>query len=133
MLLVIFSSCKKSVTSTANVYVAFTATLKGSTETPANASVATGTATASYNQSTKILRVHVTWTGLTATMAHIHKGTPGVMGSVIFTLPTVSPVDFTSVALDATQEADLLSNLYYVNIHSAAFPNGEIRGQLILQ
>ena len=41
-----------------------------------------------------------------------------------------TPATFTTVALDATQEADLLAGLYYVNIHSAKEKNGEIRGNL---
>jgi hypothetical protein len=72
---------------------------------------------------------------MTATASHIHKGAVGVSGDVIFgfTPPITSPISYTSVALDATQEADLNANLYYVNIHSTAFPAGEIRGQLIKQ
>ena len=77
----------------------------------------------------------VNYSGVTATNSHIHKGAAGVSGGVVFgfTSPITSPVNYTSVALDAAQEADLNANLYYVNIHSAAFPGGEIRGQLIKQ
>ena len=128
------SSCKKSTVSTTNYYVALAATLKGSNETLSNGSAATGSATATYNKSTMILTVNVVYSGLTATAAHIHKGAVGVSGAVIFPFPGVaSPINYTSTALDATKEADLLANLYYVNIHSAAFPNGEIRGQLVVK
>ncbi|MNR54273.1 CHRD domain protein [compost metagenome] len=40
-------------------------------------------------------------------------------------------MDYISPPLSASQEADLLANLYYVNLHSAASTGGEIRGQLI--
>ena len=131
---IIFSSCKKTQVSTANFYVAFKATLTGASETPANASAATGTALATYNQNTRILLINVTYSGVTATAGHVHKGAVGVAGAIVFPFSSLtSPINYTRIALDATQEADLLANLYYVNIHSAAYPNGEIRGQMIRQ
>ena len=128
------TSCKKTSVATENFFVAFKASLTGTAETPANASRATGTADASYNKNSKVLTIYITFSGLTATGAHIHKGAAGVPGVVVFNFTNfASPITYSSVALDATQEADLLANLYYVNIHSAAYPNGEIRGQLIRQ
>lgn len=126
------TSCKKD-DPTPDPNVTFRATLNGASEVPANASTATGTATLTFNTVTKIFTTTVSFTGVTATGAHIHKGAVGVNGAVIFPLPTVSPISYTSVALDAAQEADLNANLLYVNIHSAAFAGGEIRGQLIKQ
>jgi hypothetical protein len=79
----------------------------------------------------------VTFSGITTatTVAHIHMGAVGVAGNPVFTLeasgPFTSPINYTSPALTASQISDLMANLYYVNIHSTAFPNGEIRGQLI--
>lgn len=126
-------SCKKSDTTSTDVV--FKAVINGASETPANASTATGTATLTFNTTTKIFSIVVNFTGITATASHIHKGDVGVAGGVVFgfTPPITSPINYTSVALDATQEADLNANLYYVNIHSAAFGGGEIRGQLIKQ
>lgn len=112
----------------------FTATLNGAAEVPANASSATGTATATYNDNTNILTVTTNYTGLTPTMAHIHKGAVGVSGGVVFPITDLtSPMVLTTAALTAEQEADLKANLYYINIHTAAFVDGEIRGQLIKQ
>lgn len=112
----------------------FKATLNGTSEVPANASTATGTATLTFNTNTKIFTLSVTHTVAAATNGHIHKAAIGVSGGVIFPFASfASPIAYTSVALDATQEADLNANLYYVNIHTAAFPGGEIRGQLIKQ
>jgi hypothetical protein len=67
---------------------------------------------------------------------HIHKGPAGVSGSVLFPIgpsPYSSPMAFTSPALSTGQEDSLMNNLYYVNIHSATFGGGEIRGQIIKQ
>jgi len=117
-----------------NPNITFTATLDGASEVPANASTATGTATLVFNNSTKIFTVTVNHTIAAATDAHIHVGAVGVSGPPVFPFPTLaSPITYTSVALTTDQEADLMANLYYVNIHTAAFPNGEIRGQLIKQ
>ena len=101
---------------------------------PANASTATGTASLVYNETNKTFTIHVNYTGLTTTGAHIRKGDIGVNGPIILEFPNfASPVDFTSPSLDETRAADLQANQYYVDIQSAAFPNGEIRRQLIRQ
>lgn len=114
------------------VIVTFNATLDGASEVPANASTATGTATLSYNKTTKIFTVNVTYSGLTPTMGHIHMGAVGVSGPIIFPFTSLtSPISYTSPALTVAQETDLLANNYYVNLHTAAFTAGEIRGQLI--
>jgi hypothetical protein len=136
LLLVGFISCSKSSdpAPTPNPNVTFQATLSGASEVPANASAATGTATLTFNTTTKIFTVTVTHNVASPTASHIHRAAAGVNGSVIFGFSSAtSPITYTSAALDATQEADLNANLYYVNVHTAANPGGEIRGQLIKQ
>ena len=125
------ASCKKED----DPNLVFKATMNGTSEVPPNASTATGSATLTFNEDTKIFTVVVTFTGINATNGHIHKGAAGSPGGPVFpfTLPIVSPINYTSVALDATQEADLKAGLYFVNIHSAAYQAGEIRGQLELE
>lgn len=114
------------------IIVTFNATLSGASEVPANASTATGTATLSYNKTTKIFTVTVTYSGLTPTMGHIHMGAAGTNGPVMFPFSSLaSPISYTSTALTAAQETDLMANNYYVNLHTDAFAGGEIRGQLI--
>jgi CHRD domain len=134
IVLSVLSSCDKDEDTPPNPNVTFQATLTGAQEVPANASTATGNATLTFNTSTKIFTLTVTHSIATPTNGHIHKGAMGVSGGVVFPFASfTSPISYTSTALDATQEADLNANLYYVNIHTAAFPNGEIRGQLIKQ
>lgn len=118
-----------------NPNVVFTATMNGANERPTpNSSSATGTATLTFNTETKIFTLVVTFNGLTATNGHIHKGAVDASGGVVFPFTSfTSPINYTSVALTTDQEADLNAGLYYVNLHSSAYPGGEIRGQLIKQ
>jgi hypothetical protein len=129
-----FISCSNDDDDQIDPNVVFKATLTGSQEAPnPNTSTETGDATLTFNTVTKIFTI-VNHTITTPTNGHIHKGAIGVGGGVVFPFATfTSPITYTSPALDATQEADLNANLYYVNIHTAAFPVGEIRGQLIKQ
>lgn len=132
----VFVSCEEEVAKVVNSNVTYTATLSGMKEVPANASTAVGTATLVYNKTTKIFTIAVVHSGLTPTGGHIHKGAAGTNGGVIFGFPSTglaSPVSYTSVALTAEQEADLTAGLYYVNLHTAAFAGGEIRGNLVKQ
>jgi len=69
----------------------------------------------------------------TPTMAHIHKGAAGVAGGVV--VPLAPPTNGMSEGC-APLAADVLSAIlatpsdYYVNIHTALFPKGALRGQL---
>ena len=122
-------SCEKEDTGPS---VTFKATLSGASETPPNASTATGDATLTFNKDTKIFTIVVNYSGMTASNGHIHNGAAGAPGGVVFGFanPLSSPINYTSPKLTSEQEADLNAGLYYVNIHSSTFPDGEIRGQL---
>jgi hypothetical protein len=119
----------------ANPNLFFTSSiLNGANEAPANTSTASGTANGTYNKTTKALDLTITYKDLTPTNWHIHKAAVGVSGGVVFGIPTAefkSPFVYkTPAALTDAQETDLLAGLYYVNIHSAKNPGGEIRGQI---
>ena len=133
ILVLSLSSCNEDDAASGPSITTFTAAmLMGSNEVPANNSTATGTATLKFNNTTKVFTVTVTHTLASPTGGHIHKGAAGTNGGVVLPFPTLtSPINCTSVALTAEQEADLMANLYYVNLHTAAFAGGEIRGQLI--
>ena len=136
------ASCKKepniapiSVPSNPASDIVFLTVLRGSNEVPANNSAALGSAILTFNPVTKRFTTTVTFLDVVATVAHIHKGAIGTNGAVVFgfSSPILSPINYTSGVLTAAQEADLLGNAYYVNVHSASFPAGELRGQLIRQ
>jgi|RhiMethySRZTD1v2_1073278.scaffolds.fasta_scaffold03323_21 CHRD domain-containing protein len=117
--------------------IELTATLNAAQEvqTPAVNSTATGTGTFQFNDVTKRLTYHVTFTGLTPTAGHFHG--PAAAGSnagvQIALTDLSSPIEGMTDALNATQEGDLLAGRWYVNLHTSAFPNGEIRGQVLRQ
>ena len=134
LLMVVFTSCSKDDDNNTPTTVNFAATLNGASESSPNPSTATGSSAGTFNTSTKILTLTTTYSGIDVTAGHIHKGEIGVSGPVVFPFViTASPITFTSSALTALEEQDLMGNKYYVNLHSAAYPGGEIRGQLIKQ
>ncbi|HEU5238442.1 MAG TPA: PQQ-dependent sugar dehydrogenase [Pyrinomonadaceae bacterium] len=109
----------------------FTASLTGGQETPPNNSTATGSATLLLSPDETTARVSLNFSGLTSaqTDAHIHgPGAAGVIAPILFPLPVGNVSDFL-INLTPTDVANLKSGLLYINVHSANFPNGEIRGQ----
>lgn len=110
------------------------ATLDGKSENPANASAGQGAADIDYDPATKKLSWKVTYSGLSgpATAGHFHgPAEAGKNAGVALAIPNIgtSPVEGSASLTDA-QAADLLAGKYYVNIHTAANPGGEIRGQV---
>jgi MYXO-CTERM domain-containing protein len=111
---------------------AYKATLNGAQETPANASAATGSATLSFESTTKTLTGSVLLVGLNGANAqHIHVGDCGVGGGVAHALPApVGNAIAVNVVLTDGEVTQLVSNKLYINVHTAAFGDGEIRGQI---
>lgn len=110
------------------------ATLDGKSEVPATTGSGTGTADLNYDAASKKLSWTVTYSGLSgpATAAHFHgPAEAGKNAGVAVAIPnaTSSPVKGEATLTDA-QAADLLGGKYYINIHTAANPGGEIRGQV---
>src|ERR1700729_2302691 len=110
------------------------ATLDGKSEVPANASAGAGTADIDYDAATKKLSWKLTYTGLSgpATAAHFHgPAEVGKNAGVEVAIPgaTSSPAEGSATLTDA-QAADLAAGKLYVNVHTAANPGGEIRGQV---
>jgi hypothetical protein len=108
--------------------------LKGINEVPPNASAATGKAEAKLNTETRVLTWTVTYADLTgpAHGAHFHgPSEPGKNAGIVLPFKTVqSPIEGTAT-LTENQAADLLAGKWYVNIHTAANPGGELRGQMM--
>jgi hypothetical protein len=89
-----------------------------------------------YDDVTNQLNWTVTWQNLPSgvTNSHFHgPAVPGVSAGVV--VPQLngfaSPQVGGPVTLTDTQESQLLSGLWYYNIHTNFAPGGEIRGQVV--
>jgi hypothetical protein len=114
----------------------FSATLSAASEVPPNTSSGTGTLQASLNKETKVLTWKVTYSGLTgpATAGHFHgPAMPGSNAGVAVPFASAaSPIEGSATLTD-NQLTDLTAGKWYVNVHTAANPGGEIRGQVMAQ
>ena len=112
----------------------FSAKLDGASESPATTSKGTGTAKLAFDDASKKLTYTVTYKGLSgdAVAAHFHgPADAGANGGVELPIATgPSPIKGEATLTDA-QAADLAAGKWYVNIHTAANPMGEIRGQVM--
>ena len=109
------------------------APLAGSNEVPPVTTAAKGTLTATYDTTSKKLSWKGSYTGLTGpvTGSHFHSAEKATMNGKV-EVPIVaatSPFEGSATLTDA-QAADLMAGRFYINIHTAANPGGEIRGQV---
>ena len=107
-------------------------TLKGSQEVPAVKTMARGYGVIEIASDGTVSGKIMT-RGIKGTMAHIHEGAPGKKGPPIITLtagPNGTWVVPAGSKLSPEQYKEFLAGDLYVNVHSAAHPGGEIRGQL---
>jgi len=120
------------------------AVLTGANEVPPVVTTASGTGWVTISADNATITYHVQYSGLSgpATGSHIHTGAAGVAGGII--LPFVvgpSPMDGTVTAANfgasgaittyAEAVAAIKAGNTYINVHTAANPGGEIRGQIL--
>ena len=111
----------------------FTTELTGAAEVPPIDSAATGTAEVTLDTEAKTVTWIFTHDGLSGDMtaSHIH-------GPAAATEAAGPVIDTTSETMEGTapitdeQAAELKAGMYYFNVHTEKFPDGEIRGQLAL-
>jgi hypothetical protein len=122
-----------AVTSAQAETINFKAQLNGASEVPANDSKGTGDASLKYDSTSKKLDYTLNYSGLSgdATAAHFHGPAAAGANAGVELQITIgkSPISGSAV-LNDTQAADLLAGKWYVNVHTAAHPGGEIRGQV---
>jgi hypothetical protein len=121
--------------------ITYAADLRGSNEVPPNSSTASGSAIVTIDPTSNTLYWDVVTNGLTPTLSHIHGPAPaGSNASVLINFATSAAaftngrtsgsINISSLAPDTLTALLTTPSNFYVNVHSAAFPGGEIRGQL---
>jgi hypothetical protein len=111
----------------------FVGNLSGAQEVPPVATAATGTAVAYLHQPENRLVYFVNTTGLANVLfAHFHQAPAGSNGPIVVTLNgTAGNYCGVSGVLTPAQVAAVLADTFYTNVHTAANPGGELRGQMI--
>lgn len=117
--------------------VAFTTQLRGANEVPPIVSAGSGSVDAAFNKDTMKLSWKVNYSGMTGnpTAGHFH-GPAAVGANAGVALGWTNPITNGmegSATLTAAQAADLMAGKWYANIHTAANPGGELRGQMTVR
>ncbi|HTO55391.1 MAG TPA: CHRD domain-containing protein [Myxococcota bacterium] len=116
--------------------IEFQCELTGTSAVPPNDSKATGSVVMTLDTDTLSLSYTIRYSGLSGpvTAAHFHgpaaPGTNGRPELPVASLSLASPIQG-QATLSAAKAADLVRGLWYLNLHDAAYPSGEIRGQLV--
>ena len=112
----------------------FIAQLKGSNEVPtAGDADGSGAASVTIDPVTGEICVDLAVANIqTATLAHIHRGAVGIAGPPVVTLTPPTPTSAACTPSDPVLAAEIATTPanFYVNVHTADFPAGAIRGQL---
>lgn len=128
--ILLLSACEKDKTDEPDNILNFgsTAVLSSGSVT----STATGSLTATYNEDTKLLSYTFTWAGLTGPVGgfHIHKGDGAVIINFKddgFSTSQSGTFSGSATLTDDTWIQDLKDSKLYGQIHTAAYPGGELK------
>ncbi|MFC3173124.1 CHRD domain-containing protein [Novosphingobium bradum] len=113
--------------------IKLSATLTGPAETPPGKPDGTGGFTVTVDPGTNDF-CYSLWAEKIGkpTMAHLHAGAAGASGPPILTLDVTGKDSDECLAVDKEKLDPIVANPagYYVNVHTAEFPAGAVRGQL---
>ena len=112
------------------------AALYGASEVPPTQSRASGWFEATYRPSTKVLEYRLNLVGLSGPLTTGYLQGPAAPDGIA---PRVAPINIPiydntirdGVTLTGEQAAEVLAGLWYVNVMTLQYPDGEIRGQIL--
>ena len=115
--------------------IKYTAALTAADETPPTASTGAGTVDATYDSDTKTLTWTIEYKALSGPVTAAHFHGPAKAGEkadpvVPIKAPYDSPISGSATLTDE-QYTDLSKQLWYFNVHTDKYPDGEIRGQVL--
>lgn len=93
-----------------------------------------GSGSITFDSVTNMLSWDITFAGTAGavTLAHFHgPALPGDTAGIEVTISDLTSPSVGSAPINNNQEDDLLGDLWYINIHTAHSPGGEIRGQVV--
>jgi hypothetical protein len=128
------SSNAPTAPNTEDIAVALSGDFSVSATTPNP--MAAGSGTLTLNRDTGALSGSISYTGLSTSVnnAHIHTGLAGKAGGTVVTLDFATPPDVSvppGTILTGAEMSALLNADYYINVHTQANLNGELRGQIL--
>ncbi len=135
---VLFVSCDDDDDDIDDIVLSLSGNASGAQEVPAVTTTASGTLSGTYNDNTNELKWAISWNGLSGDVVAAHFHGPAAAGT---NAPPVIPISITTSygssgsltgteTLNATIEGYLKAGTLYYNLHTATYPDGEIRGQV---
>ncbi|WP_081583569.1 CHRD domain-containing protein [Noviherbaspirillum massiliense] len=114
---------------------AFSTMLTGNQVVPATGSAASADGLLTYEPDSHTLTASVIANGVAATAVQLREGRPGSNGPLVLALASESSTGGTGIwsaraGITHTQLSSLQAGNFYLEVQSAAFPAGEIRGQV---
>ncbi len=124
--------------------------LSAAQQTPPVSSSALGKMDVFYSKGTKLLNYSVNWSGLSGAVTGITINGVGPSGFPAAPVQTISTSALIKCPASSTtacgsysgtlladeqvvKENNIINGFYYITLRTAAFPNGELRGQVVFQ